>query len=61
MANVERLNREYGRALREADVVQKLHGLGVVPALASVAETQAQVNQEAPLWGPMLKQLGLLK
>ena len=60
-AIVQRLNRDTNRVLKEPDLVKKLLDLGMVPASASVAEVQALVNREAPLWGPMLKSLNFVK
>ena len=55
---VARLNAEIVKALKSADVQQKLHALGVEPVGSSVEAFTAFVRAEVPKWAKVVKESG---
>jgi tripartite-type tricarboxylate transporter receptor subunit TctC len=56
---VERLNREIGAALKEPDVVQKMHGFGFDLIGGTPEDFGALIGGEAAKWAPVIRKVGL--
>ncbi len=56
---VERLNREFGRALHEPAVRSRLNAAGLEPAGGSAADFAALIQAEARKWAPVIRQTGV--
>ncbi|HSJ97663.1 MAG TPA: tripartite tricarboxylate transporter substrate-binding protein, partial [Myxococcota bacterium] len=58
-AVIERLNREFVRAVRSPDVQKRLAEMGAIPVGSSAAEFAAMMKREAAKWAPVVKSAGL--
>jgi tripartite-type tricarboxylate transporter receptor subunit TctC len=56
---VERLNSGFVQALKSADVIQQLNGIGLEPVGNSPAEFAASVRSEIRQWGEVIRRAGI--
>jgi tripartite-type tricarboxylate transporter receptor subunit TctC len=55
---VARLNREFNRALNDADVRARLNSAGLEPVGGSAATFRELIQTESDKWGPIIQRIG---
>ncbi|MFM8547863.1 MAG: Bug family tripartite tricarboxylate transporter substrate binding protein [Betaproteobacteria bacterium] len=59
VALVDRLNREFNEALKDAQIAERLTGQGMTPTGGTPQELARLMADEASRWGPVIRRTGL--